>query len=136
MASLNEILAAVGFVTKKVEALTPAAPDASTLAEVATLKASIATITGERDALANEVATLKGENTKISTDLATALADKSTAEAKVKELEPKVESAERKAAEIVAGFGVPPAADIKGEEKPTLKGLARAVAAFKAQSGK
>lgn len=120
MASLNEILAAVGLVTKKVEALTPAAPDASALAEVATLKASLATITGERDALANEVAGLKSANASAVEDLSKALDDRNSFEAKVKEMEPKVQSAERKAADIVAGLGVAPLKEASGSAGKTV----------------
>lgn len=123
MASLNEILAAVGIVTKKVEALTPASPDASALSEIASLKASLSTVTGERDALANEIAGLKSANAAAVADLSKALDERNAFEAKVKDLEAKQESAEKKAANIVAGLGVPALPEAKGS---TGKSVTRA----------
>lgn len=120
MVSLKAIMDALGLLSKKVEAINIPTVDASALAEVATLKASLATITGERDALANEVAGLKSANASAVQDLSKALDERNAFEAKVKELEAKRESAEKKAADIIAGFGAPPLADSKKEEAPTM----------------
>lgn len=120
MVSLKAIMDALGLLSKKVEAISVPTVDASALSEIASLKASLSTVTGERDALANEIAGLKSANAAAVADLSKALDERSAFEAKVKDLEAKQESAEKKAANIVAGFGAPPLEESKKSEAATI----------------
>lgn len=87
----------------------PAAPSAELTAQISTLTATVASLTGERDGfkaqvdtLTSQVTALTGERDAAKTESAAALATANTFRAEAK-------TAEAKALEILAALGVPPA---------------------------
>lgn len=92
-----------------------------TAAEVESLRAQLATVTGERDALQGKLQAATDKITGLQTDLAAANARLADAEAAVTDFEAKVA---RRSVDLVASAGVPlselPAAEGTGED-PAVK---------------
>jgi len=110
----------------KLDAFTvpPAAPSAELTAQISTLTATVASLTGERDgfkaqvdSLTSQVAALTGERDAAKAESSAALATADTLRAEAK-------TAEAKALEILATLGVPPApgGTGNGAQSPAPKG--------------
>jgi septal ring factor EnvC (AmiA/AmiB activator) len=120
MASLSELFAAITGIGKRLDAIQIPSPDAALASEVASLKSTVAFMTAEKAELVARIES-------IDIKLAESVASLDKAESvnkdltnKVSALEAEKTSAEKKAADIVAGFSAPPAAEPKKNEAATV----------------
>jgi outer membrane murein-binding lipoprotein Lpp len=87
----------------------PVAPSAELTAQISTLTATVASLTGERDGFKAQVDTLTSQVTALTGERDAAKAESATALATADTLRSEAKTADAKALEILAALGVPPA---------------------------
>lgn len=93
----------------------PAAPSAELTAQISTLTAAVATLTGERNGFQAQVDTLTSQVTALTGERDAAKTDSVLASAEAATLRAEAKTADARALEIVAALGVAPAAGGTGK---------------------